>query len=406
MLLYVVMMPEDIRKDELDTSTRPSKRPRMMGFADGFVKEKASVKISTPKFVSAFDSLGPSTSAGTSSRLKPSVKTPSRLSNISVPSPKSQASQLRDKPGDSSRMSKLISVRVLKPPAFPVPPAIERTEEVRTTRESGTITARRPVLTAPRISSSKNLTSIHRLQPRPITPPREKKKILTDLAPPPLPGAGPASGSLKSIFDTAVARATDFRSESGQAEVLSIYLQQHGHGFVDPHERELQRGLEQSPEKASKRTKAAKYARGGLAQRASVQFSHRRTALSLWQSSLELEMRSGRALVPDMHLRVTSVRYSANPADHQRTSHAPCVALVRCRVVSARKEEDVTVMLNFDGVGSRATPFNKVSELQDGREVYVWRPWNSITIPSAFSLPGGTECDNIMFCSRFWLKPA
>ena len=60
---------------------------------------------------------------------------------------------------------------------------------------------------------------------------------------------------------TNVALATDIRSESGQAEVLSLYLQQHGHGFVDPTEREMRRGLETSPEKLSKYTKNAKFAR-------------------------------------------------------------------------------------------------------------------------------------------------
>lgn len=43
-------------------------------------------------------------------------------------------------------------------------------------------------------------------------------------------------------------------------ERLSIFLMQHGHGFVDPTEKELKRGVEQSPEKRAK-NKSLKFMR-------------------------------------------------------------------------------------------------------------------------------------------------
>ena len=52
----------------------------------------------------------------------------------------------------------------------------------------------------------------------------------------------------------------DPRTESGTNELLGIYLEQNAANHVPPAERELQRGLMQSPEKASK-SKSAKFVR-------------------------------------------------------------------------------------------------------------------------------------------------
>ena len=120
-----------------------------------------------------------------------------------------------------------------------------------------------PTLPPPKPADTR-LISITSLKPLPVTPPPPNKKLkpLGSLVPPPIPGPSrrPAS-EMKTIFTTNVALATDIRTERGQAEVLALYLQQYGTGFVDPTERELQRGLETSPEKLSKRTKHAKFAR-------------------------------------------------------------------------------------------------------------------------------------------------
>lgn len=53
-------------------------------------------------------------------------------------------------------------------------------------------------------------------------------------------------------MQTRIARATDIRTEQGTAEILAIFLRHHGTGYVDPVEREMTRGLEQSPEKRNK----------------------------------------------------------------------------------------------------------------------------------------------------------
>jgi hypothetical protein len=43
--------------------------------------------------------------------------------------------------------------------------------------------------------------------------------------------------------------ATDPTKDGAGAELLSLFLQQHGHSFVSPLEREMQRGIGLSPRK-------------------------------------------------------------------------------------------------------------------------------------------------------------
>ena len=81
--------------------------------------------------------------------------------------------------------------------------------------------------------------------------------------PPPPPRKGPSlldASKLKTISTTRVALATDPRTESGTSEILALQLGQAVSSYVPPAQRELNRGLGQSPEKASK-AKSAKYIR-------------------------------------------------------------------------------------------------------------------------------------------------
>ncbi len=97
-----------------------------------------------------------------------------------------------------------------------------------------------------------------------MPPPKKPLKPLRPLRPllpPPFPVLKPKfppGTKLMPITKTPIALATNIHTESGLNELLSIYIEQHGTGYVDPMERELRRGLEQSPEKKSK-AKEAKY---------------------------------------------------------------------------------------------------------------------------------------------------
>lgn len=132
-------------------------------------------------------------------------------------------------------------------------------------------------------------------------------------------------------------------------------------------------------------------------------------------------MRKGQATSPDMRLRVAEVVYAATSDDHQRPGHAPCLGLVRCRAVPERKDAngEVVVLLNFDGTESAAPPFNKPGDLVSGGELHIWRPWQTMTLPSselgdplhntppdsAFVAPRtSSENTSVLFCTRFWIR--
>ncbi|KAH9834408.1 uncharacterized protein C8Q71DRAFT_768573 [Rhodofomes roseus] len=390
---------------------RPAKRPRLE-LPDGFAKASTPAKKATPlKFVSAFETQPP--------RAKPTkiVKAKAGVPPSDLPRPPKQGTPAKNTGASSSKPT---SLRVLKPPA---PPQAPKSAAADSPSKNVSALRARPPPPPPQKGANEQLTSIRHLQPRPVTPPPKHSQHLKSIAPPPLPVAGPSrlsASDLKTIFTTNVALATDIRSESGQAEVLSMYLQQHGHGFVDPTERELQRGLEQSPEKLSKHTKNAKFARGGLADRAKIQFKHRQTSLSLWQASLELELRANRRPTPDMRLRVTSILYAATETDHLRASHPPCLTLLRCSIMPEFRQEETMLLLNFDAAsGASALRFQKPGDLQVGREVFLWKPWYSVIPPPEVcrrlavlnqqdqdSSEGQTaDLGTVLFCTRFWLAP-
>ena len=129
-----------------------------------------------------------------------------------------------------------------------------------------TAAALRPVKPDPSSSTSSRTTVSSMLNRTLIIPPRLGTPASSSLKPlpppPPLANrkAGPSKPATKSIMETRIAKAIDIRTEGGAAELLSIFLRQHGTGYVDPYDRELNRGVEQSPEKRSK-ARNAKYVR-------------------------------------------------------------------------------------------------------------------------------------------------
>ncbi len=150
----------------------------------------------------------------------------------------------------------------LKPPAFASP----------STGSPGTkFTLKDTLATSCRARSpSKKPVSKVKLKPvlPPIPPVSDPVKPVRSLnamlpPPPPLPKKGPAqpdTSKLKTISTTRVAVALDPLTESGADELLALHLEQNVSTYVTPLERELNRGLFQSPEKASK-SKSTKFIR-------------------------------------------------------------------------------------------------------------------------------------------------
>ena len=132
-------------------------------------------------------------------------------------------------------------------PIFPQQKAITAAAKTTTERESKTSTM---LHNPPIINTRKTDAS---LKPVPGPPPLPR----LDKANPML--AGPSK--LKTISTTRVAIATDPSTESGSFEIFSLFLQQQIPGCVDSVDRELRRGLIQSPEKGSSGTGKGKYVR-------------------------------------------------------------------------------------------------------------------------------------------------
>ncbi|EPS97312.1 hypothetical protein FOMPIDRAFT_1128796, partial [Fomitopsis schrenkii] len=386
---------------------RPAKKPRL-DLPDGFAKSSSSTrKIAPMKFVSAFE-----TSTFASQSAKTGVK--ARMPVSKAPPPPKPAV------GDSSAPNKPPVFRVLRPPPLP---QLKPGQDGSASRKLTSLVSRPPIL-LPQQDADTRLVSITSLRPRPATAPTNKKlKPLSSMAPPPIAGPSrlPAS-KMKTIFTTNVALATDIRTESGQAQLLALYLEQHGHGFVDPTERELRRGLETSPEKLSKHTKNAKFARGGLAGRAKILLKQRQTGLALWQAALEHDLSAKRRPKPDMRVRVMSILHAATDAEHVRTAHSPCLVLLRCAIMPEFRQEEIMLLLNFDAAcGASPVRFHKIANVQAGREVFLWKPWQTVDIPPSSvkllahpdmkegsnALASGEAGDvrTVLLCTRFWLAP-
>jgi hypothetical protein len=96
-------------------------------------------------------------------------------------------------------------------------------------------------------SSSTKHSSLLILKPPPLPQSSTKATILKPLAPPTF---APSFLKKPSMNMRAISSfATDPTKDGAGAELLSLFLQQHGHSFVSPLEREMQRGIGLSPRK-------------------------------------------------------------------------------------------------------------------------------------------------------------
>ena len=243
---------------------RPAKKPRLQG-PDGFQKSKPTTRYKPPgsitHFVSAFDNPAKPTAPKKISLVthdrprNPFVdfdvpSTPEAgPSKPSVPQRQSRQSTAAHPPRAAKADKPLPPLKLLKPPVFLAPPAAPP----QTTKGPGaSLSSLQPTLKLPPASSEKPRSI---LKPPPVPIPSTKPSVpLKPLAPPPLPEHRPTSPKkpLKTILTTNVAQATDPTKEGTGAELLSLFLQQHGHNFTSSTDRELQRGVMVSPDKRSR----------------------------------------------------------------------------------------------------------------------------------------------------------
>ncbi|KAI8972548.1 hypothetical protein BD414DRAFT_581222 [Trametes punicea] len=398
-------MPHNGEPDQL-TGPPPAKKRKLMHVPDGFEDSKRSNgRAAARKFASAFDDHRKSKlSAGdTLGRLQ------TRLGLPPVAGPS------RD-PGQATAASRVPITRVSKIPVLQHPVAGPSSRPLQS-RNASILAAHRISSPAPERSRAKKPVSKGTLQQfQPVLPPsKDPPRNLRPLQPPPPPAVGspgPDPSKMKTISTTRVAVAMDPRMESGTDELLGIYLEQRAGNYVPPAERELQRGLGQSPEKASK-SKSAKFVRGGLAERAQHVYARHNTTLTLWYKDMELQEQRPQAhsrLAPDVSLTIVEVLHTTSVATLQRSQSVPRLCVARCLKTTQGKteEEGVVAVLDFGNSGSASARAHTLDDIKEGKHLHVWRPWNTISAGgdslarsgAATSLQLPRDCA-ILFCTRF-----
>ncbi|KAI0651276.1 hypothetical protein C8Q79DRAFT_23721 [Trametes meyenii] len=387
---------------------------------DGFESSKSAVaKAPVRKFTSAFEDM------------KHPKRSAHAMANIQAqpPCPVAGSSKI------ASKRSVAVAPisRPSKVPVLPQGPTIESGKKISPKRASEALprsvqNRHAAILAAhkttppaspkprPKPISKRTLLQFQPVLPQPA-PPNRAPSDLRPLKPPPPPVIGrsiPDPNKLKTISTTRVAVAMDPRTENGADELLGIYLEQQVGNYVPLVERELHRGLGQSPEKASK-SKRAKFIRGGLAERGQRIYAKHNTTLTLWYKDMELQAQrpqSHSRVAPDLCLRVVEVLHISSVASLQRSQSVPRLCVARCTGVlpGKHREEDVAVVLDFGNPGSTAAKAHTLDEVKERVELHIWRPWNTARtaedLPDGmprppvtpFRLPSGCR---ILFCSRF-----
>lgn len=428
---------------DVTSMERPPKKPRLHG-PDGFQKSKPTSRYKPPesitKFVSAFDSPAPKSppkknAAATHDRLRnPFVDAdvpndpeagPSRLSAPKPLKPSSFAHppRLAAQKADKS----LPALKILKPPVLLPPPAAVAPQTTKTA--SATPSSLKPTLKHPPARPEK-LMSVLKPPPLPIQPSAKSSVTLKALAPPPFPERRPTSPTkpMKTILTTSIALATDPTKEGAGAELLSLFLKQHGHGFTSSTERELQRGVMVSPDKRS-RGKDPKFVRyvhvlsapvsasldlilamhrysGGLAEHFQHRISCTKTDFVLWRRQMEQKLESGTKYAPDMRLRILRVLDVAKVPERSRFARnavnvGPRAGLALCRLVRrhAIAGADLTlgtyvVVFHFGPTNGGRSDVSSVDRFAEGNDVQVWLPWSKV------ELVGKKECAELLEVAR------
>ncbi|KAI9571858.1 hypothetical protein HD554DRAFT_2016088 [Boletus coccyginus] len=273
---------------------------------------------------------------------------------------------------------------------FLAPPAVPQTAKVEPSNKPGAIlSSLQPTLKLPPTSSEKPRSI---LKPPPLPVPSTKPSVpLKPLAPPPLPEHRPTSPKkpMKTILTTNVAQATDPTKEGTGAELLSLFLQQHGHNFTSSTDRELQRGVMVSPDKRS-RGKDPKFIRGGMAERFQHRISCTKTDFVLWRRQMERKMESGSAFGSDMQLRMMRILDVAKVSERSRFTAGPRSGLALCRLTRRHPltTGDLTlgtyvVLFNFGPTNGGRSPVSSADCFEEGSDVMVWLPWQKVELVGA-----------------------
>ncbi|KAF7305883.1 hypothetical protein HMN09_00742500 [Mycena chlorophos] len=397
-----------------------AKRQRLMVQPDGFAKPKSSKPVSkpaAPKFASAFDE---ATSTGSSKPQQPRKSNPAVLKAFETAAKTKETRVQLTSAFDGMEPSKLQQpqktnqneakkptsrngpskdIRALRPP---VPLALGP----RSSSPPPPAPARRPPPLPASAAAPSEFPAFRHLKFDPPPIPVAGPSNLKSLVPPPAPAfAAPMPpDKMRTISTTTLARHTDIFTESGPSELASLLLDRNMEvdEWDTPEELEERRGLIVSPEKAS--GKGGKFIRGGLAAWANSFYDRQHSARSLWEAETMHTLSSRHALNPDMRLRIKHILHVPQLSSHQNPRpdvSIPGIAL--CHIIAApsaassdpyqaalprSKDSVCAVLFSFASVSppraattaSLLGTTRNAEDFAEGREVYVWRPWQTLTL--------------------------
>ncbi|KAH7911792.1 hypothetical protein BJ138DRAFT_1149791 [Hygrophoropsis aurantiaca] len=310
---------------------------------------------------------------------------------------------IESSPSAAAQSAKPFSTKqLLKPPMFALP-VLPPQPKQKTAKMASKLA---PQFQVP--SDSNKPVSIMRPPLMPVASTSKSAVSLKPLVPPPVPARRPASPQkhLKTILTTDVAQATDPTKEGGGAEILSLFLQQHGHSFTSHTDRELQRGVMVSPDKRS-RGKEPKLVRGGLAERAQHHMACSRTDLSLWRRQMEQKIDSSARLSSDVTLRVVKILHIMCAPDRPRAPPLPRAGLALCKLRGRHKilndlpDGNYIVLFPFVS-GSSSHSMNTAANFEEGRDILVWMPWHKAVLTNALEyLDVLNPPRSLLFCFRY-----
>ncbi|KAF5353478.1 hypothetical protein D9756_008107 [Leucocoprinus leucothites] len=373
------------------------KRRKLNPLPDGFLpSKKPPQRLHAPKFQSAFDTPGSSSSSSKNATKPPSLP-PLQNNPVVVQETKRVISHMRRQP-------------------IPTPPVLSDVQPTKTTvlmkrHEPPTVLARPTTSVKPMSASSYFLKE-------PPAPPAPQTKPLKKRAPPiPELLLVPDTKDMKPLSTTHFASLTDISlddddDDSVGLSSLLLRLQEHKAGIQPSESRS---DILISPQKN-------KHIRGGLASRAAQLYKRSHTSLYLWRTSLEsqpLQQTSS-----DLTFRINKLIHTISTG-----SHKPCISITLCRILtpvrpfSSRKQR-VYILLKLPHA-SKSSSFSLCNpqNLQEGVTIRIWRPWHEITLvqhppgatvemPNAsLPLPSSNDSGSIPFdenthntvllCSRF-----
>lgn len=151
------------------------------------------------------------------------------------------------------------------------------------------------------------------------------------------------------------------------------------------------------------------FARGGLAERAQYIFSKQNTAHSLWYKDMALQgerPKTHSRVAPDLCLRILTVLHITSISSLHRSQNIPRLCIVRCaKIIKGRASGELTVLLDFGRPGSLAEKAHTLGEVEEGKEVHLWRPWNTTQLDEEEMRRHGAppRDGSTLFCTRFRL---